>query len=78
MAVAADGSREAADCQWSPAHPMTCDAIFCNVNTSGGVRLVRQRSDADCIYNRTWGYDRRGIWVDRGCRADFEVGNIRY
>jgi len=51
---------------------------FCGVNTSGGVRLVRQRSDADCVYNRTWGYDRRGIWVDRGCRADFEVGNVRY
>ena len=49
----------------------------CPVNTRGGVRLVRQRSDADCIYNRTWGYDRRGIWVDRGCRADFEVGDIR-
>jgi hypothetical protein len=49
----------------------------CPVNTRGGVRLVRQRSDADCIYNRTWGYDGRGIWVDRGCRADFEVGNLR-
>jgi hypothetical protein len=49
----------------------------CPANTRGGVRLVRQRSDADCIYNRTWGYDRRGIWVDRGCRADFEVGDIR-
>jgi hypothetical protein len=49
----------------------------CPVNTRGGVRLVRQRSDADCIYNRTWGYDRRGIWVDRGCRADFEVGDVR-
>ena len=46
----------------------------CPANTSGGVRLIRQRSDSDCIYNRTWGYDKRGIWVDRGCRADFEVG----
>jgi hypothetical protein len=49
----------------------------CAVNTRGGVRLVRQRSDADCIYGRTWGYDRGGIWVDRGCRADFEVGGYR-
>ena len=49
----------------------------CPVNTSGGVRLIRQRSDADCIYGRTWGYDRNGIWVDRGCRADFEVGRLR-
>jgi hypothetical protein len=51
---------------------------ICPVNTAGGVRLVRQRSDADCIYGRTWGYDPRGIWVDRGCRADFEVGSVRY
>jgi hypothetical protein len=50
----------------------------CPVATRGGVRLVRQRSDADCIFNRTWGYDHRGIWVDRGCRADFEVGRVPY
>jgi len=50
----------------------------CPVSTRGGVRLVRQRSDADCIYNRTWGYDGRGIWVDRGCRADFEIGRVPY
>jgi Protein of unknown function (DUF3011) len=42
------------------------------------VRLVRQRSDTDCILGRTWGYDPRGIWVDRGCRADFEVGRVVY
>jgi len=28
---------------------------------------------ADCVFNRTWGYDRDRIWVDRGCRADFEI-----
>lgn len=49
----------------------------CPLNTRGGVRLIRQRSDADCIYGRTWGFDRRGIWVDRGCRADFETGAFR-
>jgi hypothetical protein len=47
---------------------------FCPGNTRSGVRIVRQRSDADCIYGQTWGNDRRQIWVDRGCRADFEVG----
>jgi len=45
-----------------------------NINTSGGVRLVQQKSDAACVQGRTWGYNRNGIWVDRGCRADFEVG----
>jgi len=45
----------------------------CSVDTRDGVFIVRQRSEADCAYGRTWGYDRQGIWVDRGCRADFEV-----
>jgi hypothetical protein len=45
----------------------------CPIDTRDGVFIVRQRSEADCVYNRTWGYDRRGVWVDRGCRADFEV-----
>jgi DUF3011 family protein len=49
----------------------------CDVDTRGGVQLIRQRSEADCIYSRTWGYDRRGIWVDRGCRADFQIGARR-
>src|SRR5260370_40717366 len=45
----------------------------CPVDTSGGVQMVQQKSEAKCIQNRTWGYDNRGIWVDRGCRAEFEV-----
>jgi hypothetical protein len=51
---------------------------YCNADTRGGVRLVRQRSDSPCIAGRTWGYDRRGIWVDRGCRAEFIVGDYDY
>lgn len=47
---------------------------YCDADTHNGVRLVRQRSDAACRQGSTWGYDRRGIWVDRGCRADFEIG----
>lgn len=46
---------------------------FCPVNTSRGVRLVNQRSQSPCTEGSTWGYDRRGVWVDRGCRADFFV-----
>jgi hypothetical protein len=46
---------------------------YCAADTRRGVQLVRQRSDARCIQGSTWGYDRRGIWVDRGCRADFLV-----
>ena len=37
------------------------------------VRLIRQTSSTPCVHNRSWGYDRNGVWVDRGCRAEFEV-----
>ena len=47
----------------------------CPADTYLGVRIVRQRSEAPCNYGRTWGYDDRGVWVDRGCRADFSVGS---
>jgi Protein of unknown function (DUF3011) len=46
---------------------------YCPVNTSQGVRLVNQRSQSPCVQGQTWGFDRRGVWVDRGCRADFFV-----
>ena len=49
----------------------------CPVNTGGVVRLVNQRSGSACVQGRTWGFNRNGIWVDRGCRADFEVGRGR-
>src|SRR5215467_4738568 len=54
------------------------DFRSCPADTYSGVRLLRQRSDSSCIFGQTWGYDERGIWVDRGCRADFEVGRRRY
>ncbi|HET6219335.1 MAG TPA: DUF3011 domain-containing protein [Acidobacteriaceae bacterium] len=44
---------------------------YCAANTSRGVQLTKQRSGSPCIQGQTWGYDGRGIWVDRGCRADF-------
>jgi hypothetical protein len=47
---------------------------YCDVDTRGGVRLARQRSGSICKQGYSWGYDRRGIWVDRGCRADFLIG----
>ena len=50
----------------------------CSVNTRGGVRLLEQKSDARCTEGRTWGFRSNYIWVDRGCRADFEVGDRGY
>jgi hypothetical protein len=36
--------------------------------------MITQRSGSACVQGQTWGFNRDGIWVDRGCRADFEVG----
>lgn len=46
---------------------------MCRADTHGYVRLVKQHSRADCIQGRTWDYDRRGIWVDDNCVADFVI-----
>ncbi|MFM8939588.1 MAG: DUF3011 domain-containing protein, partial [Phenylobacterium sp.] len=48
---------------------------WCPVDSSGRVWLDRQYSGGrgDCIEGSTWGRDRRGIWVDGGCRARFRV-----
>jgi hypothetical protein len=36
------------------------------------VRLARRYSKRACVYGRSWGWDRRGIWVNHGCDADFD------
>ena len=46
----------------------------CPASTYGGVRLARQISDSPCIFDRTWGWDTQGIWVNEGCRAEFMAG----
>jgi len=43
----------------------------CAADMRGGVELNRQLSKRDCIRNETWGWDEDGVWVDRGCRAEF-------
>jgi hypothetical protein len=37
------------------------------------VEIHRKLSKSSCRFKYSWGYDRRGIWVDKGCRADFAV-----
>lgn len=44
----------------------------CAVDTRGGVEISR-RIAGECSPNRTWGFDRGGIWVSDGCRAEFRV-----
>jgi hypothetical protein len=46
---------------------------MCRADTHGYVRLVKQHSRADCTQGKTWDYDRRGIWVDDNCVADFVI-----
>lgn len=46
----------------------------CPVNTEDGVRLIRELRGRACIEGHSWGYGRRGIWVDKGCRGSFLVG----
>ena len=46
----------------------------CDADTRGGVRLLRQVSKSSCVEGRSWGYDRSGIWVNNGCRAEFALG----
>lgn len=58
---------------------ITCESrkfryTYCRVDTDNRVRLARQRSDTRCRLWDNWGYDRRGVWVDRGCAAEFRVG----
>ncbi|MCL7713950.1 DUF3011 domain-containing protein [Stenotrophomonas mori] len=45
----------------------------CGVSVERRVTLARQLSNAACEEGRSWGWDRTGIWVDKGCRAEFSA-----
>lgn len=64
---------------WGGGQRVTCESrdqrtSYCDIDTRGGVILVRQLSRGACIEGRSWGWDRRGVWVSQGCRAEFEAG----
>lgn len=42
----------------------------CDVNWRDA-QIVRQASSTPCRRGDTWGIDRRGLWVDRGCAGVF-------
>ena len=56
-------------CESDDGKPRSCGAVG-----TGGVRLVRQLSRAECVAGRSWGVARGQVWVDQGCRAEFETG----
>lgn len=45
----------------------------CNAPIVRGVELRRNVSHTPCIRGENWGWDGRGVWVDNGCRGEFEV-----
>jgi Protein of unknown function (DUF3011) len=47
---------------------------YCRADTQNRVQLIRQISGSRCDQGYSWGFDYRGIWVDRGCRAEFVYG----
>lgn len=49
--------------------------VTCPVTTAGGVSVAKQLSQSSCIEGRSWGFTKNGIWVDKGCRAEFMIGD---
>ncbi len=64
---------------WGGGRTITCKSDgfeykHCSVNgRRGRIRLERQLSDTRCTRGDNWGVDRNGVWVDRGCAAEFVV-----
>ena len=58
---------------------ITCESNNGNRQYCGGgftpnqVTMQRQVSGSPCVRNQSWGVDRQGLWVDRGCRAVFLI-----
>src|SRR5882757_1949466 len=46
---------------------------YCGRYNPDQVRFDRQISESSCVEGQTWGVDRDGLWVDRGCRAIFII-----
>ena len=64
--------------QDSRGRTITCESAdfqrtYCDTDTRSGVSLIRQLGNDRCEQGSTWGYTDRGIWVDRGCRAEFAL-----
>ncbi|MDR7134446.1 hypothetical protein J2X06_001630 [Lysobacter niastensis] len=63
---------------WGQAQTLYCGSDDrrqrrCNVTIRRDARMTRQMSKAACLEGQSWGWDRDGIWVSNGCRAEFAV-----
>jgi len=71
------GPSEAKTQQFEP-YRLTCGSEHggrqhCDIEPSAIVVLVEQLGEDDCIAGLTWGHEGDEIWVDSGCRGEFEV-----
>lgn len=80
FAPAAYGGGWQPDPGWNRDFVVSCGSpqyryYFCQVDVGarGRVLLQHQDSDSACVEGRTWGWNRAGIWVDKGCGAQFLV-----
>lgn len=46
----------------------------CGKELYGNADLIRQLSSTACTEGRTWGLRNGALWVDKGCRGEFRVG----
>jgi hypothetical protein len=44
----------------------------CGVRIQNSAQIDRVLG-GECVLNRSWGWDRNGVWVNNGCRARFRV-----
>jgi len=49
------------------------DRQYCGNFDPDQVRFDRQIGGHRCVQGETWGVDRQGLWVERGCRAVFII-----
>lgn len=52
---------------------------YCNIRDAQDVdiEISRQLSKSPCSEEYSWGRDDRGVWVDKGCRAEFAIHRRR-
>ena len=72
MAVSAVEAQDSFKCESNDGGRKHCGSF-----NSNQITLDRQISGSACIEGQTWGVDREGLWVDRGCRAYFRVNRYQ-
>ncbi len=73
-AQAQSGERERIECRSSNYTYRRCDVRADRQVTN--VTLTQRLSTRACSEGSSWGWDERGVWVDNGCRAYFDVDTV--